>query len=355
MFKPNQIQRLKSVSTAVVISALLITGLINAELAAAKTAEYNGIKPLAMPAQPIQYKTAQDYKQAHIADLTVAEDGLHFLVLGDWGRNGHYRQRQVADQMDYVMAQLDGHFVITTGDNFYPNGVASVNDPYWQTSFENIYSGPYLFEPWYVVLGNHDYRGNPQAQIDYSNISQRWNLPARYYSKEFELEDDSGKTALFVFMDTSPFELKYYQEAKYKAVHNQDAQAQLAWLKKTLNESDAHWKIVAGHHPLYSSGKRYQKTMDVRNALEAVFEQHGVDMYLAGHEHHMEHSLAKGKKVHHFISGAGSSIRKVAQVEFTQFSKATNAFLTGSLTSNQAVMQMVDYKGRVIYKTEIAK
>lgn len=65
-------------------------------------------------------------------------------------------------------------FIISVGDNFYTNGVASVDDPMWKTSFEDIYKGANLFIDWYPVLGNHDYRGNPQAQIDYSKRSRRW-------------------------------------------------------------------------------------------------------------------------------------------------------------------------------------
>ena len=36
--------------------------------------------------------------------------------------------------------------------------------------------------PWYGVLGNHEYRGNTQAMMDYSEISRRWNMPDRYYT-----------------------------------------------------------------------------------------------------------------------------------------------------------------------------
>ena len=62
------------------------------------------------------------YQQHAINGLTVVDHSVDFLVLGDWGRNGHYAQRQVAEMMDVAMWQLSADFVVTTGDNFYSNG-----------------------------------------------------------------------------------------------------------------------------------------------------------------------------------------------------------------------------------------
>ena len=72
------------------------------------------------------------------SSLTESGDDYTFLVVGDWGRNGHFAQRSVAKWMDIASYQFDADMIISTGDNFYDNGIASVNDPYWQTSYENI-------------------------------------------------------------------------------------------------------------------------------------------------------------------------------------------------------------------------
>lgn len=71
--------------------------------------------------------------------------------------------------------------MISTGDNFYESGVDSISDDKWQTTFEAIYDAPALQVPWYAVLGNHDYGGSAQAQIDYSKKSRRWTMPDRYF------------------------------------------------------------------------------------------------------------------------------------------------------------------------------
>src|SRR2546421_2543 len=61
---------------------------------------------------------------------------LNYLLLGDWGRKGEPDQADVARQMGLCGAKIDAKFVISVGDNFYDHGVASVNDPHWQKSFE---------------------------------------------------------------------------------------------------------------------------------------------------------------------------------------------------------------------------
>jgi predicted MPP superfamily phosphohydrolase len=135
-------------------------------------------------AQEYLKEAKSGYKGGFIPELKLVDNSLNFLVLGDWGRNGEYFQKDVALQMSKAAATIDSQFVITVGDNFYPTGVQSTQDPQWKASFEDVYSSYHLQAPWYVVLGNHDYYGNIQAQIDYSKISRRWNLPSNYYVKK---------------------------------------------------------------------------------------------------------------------------------------------------------------------------
>lgn len=44
------------------------------------------------------------------------------------------------------------HFVISTGDNFYEDGVTGPDDSAFNDSFFNIYTAPSLQKQWY--LGN---------------------------------------------------------------------------------------------------------------------------------------------------------------------------------------------------------
>ena len=303
-------------------------------------------------------KPFQDgYAGGDIPGLKPLKNSLNLLVIGDWGRAGEYRQREVAGQMGKAAHTVDVDFIVSTGDNFYPSGVGSVDDPLWKRSFEDIYTAFSLQEEWYPVLGNHDYGGSAQAQLEYSRVSRRWRLPARYHSFERTLED--GNSALFVFLDTNPFEKKYHREEQDSFFHanlvigSADSLAQKKWLLDVLQKSKARWKIVFGHHPLYSAGKRKGLTGDVSASLLPVLLQGGANIYVAGHEHHLEHDVLEGR-LHHFISGAGSEVRPVSNNSLTRYVAAEHGFLSLSINSEAVLCRFVNDSGRIVYESRIA-
>ncbi len=305
-----------------------------------------------------QFKSG--YRGGFIKGFKTTDNALNFIVVGDWGRQGEYSQKEVAQQMGYAAIGIDADFIVSTGDNFYPDGVASTQDPLWQTSFENIYTSFPLQKKWYAVLGNHDYRSNPQAEVDYSKISHRWVMPSRYFSKKMMIDNDSNKQVLLVFIDTSPFVNKYYSDEVYGPnVSTQDSTAQLIWLSNILNNPSPSikWKIVIGHHPVFTGGKRITSvdTKNVKDAIKPIFDKYNVDAYLCGHEHHLEYIKPAGA-THYFISGAGSETRPVTVYPtIGKFAAEQAGFMTFSLTASKLLMQTINREGRIIYSTEIVK
>lgn len=300
-------------------------------------------------------KYASTLEIENLNDLEVLEDATHFFVIGDWGRQGYHHQKDMAQMMNQIAMVVEPEFILSTGDHFYDNGVASVDDPLWQSSFENIYDGNLLQIPWYAVLGNHGYRGNVQAQIDYTNVSRRWTMRDRYWFERVPLEDESGFVN-FLFLDTSPFEDEYYTEEKYKNVWGQDSTKQLNWMDSTLTSlPQTSWNIAVGHHPLYTGGKRKNNVPYVRYHLESYFDKHNVEAYFCGHEHDIQHIKLPNHPTHHLISGAGAEIRKTGKIEGTQFCVAETAILVGSLTATEMLIQVVNYKGDILYTTHIQK
>lgn len=235
----------------------------------------------------------------------AAEPALTFLAVGDWGREGHDNQAEVARQMGVTAEAVGARFVISVGDNFYEDGVTGVTDPQWKTSFEDVYAAASLHVPWHVALGNHDYHGDSQAQIDYSRTSRRWSLPARWYARRETAPD--GATAELFFLDTSPFIRSYYEDGGEKVkVQGQDTAAQLKWFGDAVAASTADWKIVVGHHPIWS-GSKHGGMPELQAQFDPLLQAHGVALYLFGHEHDLQH-IHRGA-THYVCTGAGSRMR----------------------------------------------
>jgi tartrate-resistant acid phosphatase type 5 len=284
---------------------------------------------------------------------------INFIAIGDWGREGKYLQQETADAMGIYAEKNKTGFVITLGDNIYNTGVTGTDDPKWQTCFENVYTAYSLQVPWYASLGNHDYYGNVQAQIDYTNISIRWKMPARYYS--FEKDADTNVSVLFVMIDTNPFPEYYrnmekdgFYDSFIDEVNSQNTELQLKWIDSVLASSNAKWKIVAGHHPVYSGGE-HGNTTDLIEKLEPILEKYSVDMYLAGHDHDIQYLKKDGSTINYFVSGAGSKLRETGSMEYTKFCKSINGFLGVTVSNDNIKTSFVDYSGNDLYDVEIKK
>lgn len=286
------------------------------------------------------------------AQAPLPDGSLRFLVVGDWGRRGAHHQKETAEQMGRTAAATAAHFIVATGDNIYDDGVKDVHDSLWKYSFGDIYTAPSLQIPWYVSLGNHDYRTNPQAQVEYTLFSPRWKLPARYYAVVWQVTAEVS--AGFFVTDTSPFISSYYKETKYAAqVSSQDTKAQLAWLESKLAASKAQWKFVVGHHTIYSSSAKHEDSEDMIRLVRPLLEKYGVQAYLNGHDHDME--VIKEGPVHYITSGAGSSVRgEMNPGPNSLFANGlTSGFLAATLTPDRFDYQFIDREGRVLFKGAI--
>ena len=289
-----------------------------------------------------------------IPNLQTLKGGLNFLVMGDWGRHGEEHQLKVAATMGSATVGISSDFYIITGDNFYPKGVASIHDPSWQSSFEKVYNLHPHYVDWYVVLGNHDYKTNPDAQIAYSEISARWKMPSRYYAISKKIAD--GVDVDFFFIDTSPFQKDYYKEDEYKVnVSKTDTSAQKKWLEAALQKSSAKWKFVIGHHPLYSAGKRKGKTQDMENSFANLFEKYKVDAYFCGHEHQLEFDQPIGYHFLQVISGAGSEATPVTSAPYAKFVAQEFGFAAVSITEKEFLLQFINEEGKILFTSTIQK
>ncbi|HXW05466.1 MAG TPA: metallophosphoesterase [Vicinamibacterales bacterium] len=243
------------------------------------------------------------------------EDSLCFAILGDAGTGGS-AQRRIAGQAAAAHGPFPFEFVLMLGDNLY--GDEDPDD--YARKFEQPYK-PLLDAgvEFYAALGNHD----EPAQRFYKLFNMKGE---RYYT----FKKDSVR---FFALDSN------YMD-----------RAQLQWLEKALREDDADWKIAYFHHPLYSSGERHGSDEVLREQLEPLFVEHGVDVVFTGHEHFYER-IKPQKGIAYFISGNAAKLRRGNIGQSTITAKGYDqgyTFMLIEIAGDELHFQAVTDKGQVV-------
>ena len=276
-----------------------------------------------------------------VATKRAATEPLRVVVIGDFGYAGkNSGQKEVSDRVRTVHRERPFHLGLTVGDNFYEHGVASLTDPHWKLSWHDHYDA--LGFPFYATLGNHDYGGNVQAQIDYTlapqNAARSWAMPANYYAftagpvRFFALDTDEG---------TFGYLRRFFRRTPWSAEQRDWLRAQLA------RPSEAAWTIVYGHHPVFSASHHGDTTRlkDPQRGLLPLLEQYNVDVYIAGHEHDMQYIPRNG--VQYFIAGGGGKdTRRVPRVEPPACAVQAHGFLALEATRERLVLRLIGADGR---------
>lgn len=218
---------------------------------------------------------------------------VQILITADTG-SGTKDQYLVADSMLELFKKYKNiKDILLLGDNIYETGVTSVNDKQFQTKFEDPYQK--INKNFYLCLGNHDY-GNSyfrndkyKYQIEYSQLSKKWNLPKRYYNLV-------RHPCEFFFLDTN-FDMM--SESVIMQQYND--------IKKMIQNSKQRWKIICGHHTWRCIGghgnadKRHEKFMnDLCNEVD-------FHLYMCGHDHckNIIKTMKNNKKIYNLVIGTG--------------------------------------------------
>lgn len=275
-----------------------------------------------------------------IPNKTPGVSYVYFIAIGDQGKGGS-NQRHVARLMNEKAAQDSLDFVITLGDNIYNNGVSSVDDPQWKRKFETIYDLPHLKVPFYPSLGNHDHRnGNARYQVEYSRKSDKWKMPHYYYT--FSKKIDMQSSIQFFALDTYIIE----KDGEYAA-------EQLEWLERELQASTATWKIVYGHHPVFSYGK-HGHGRQMTDLVRPLLERYDVDAYICGHDHDRQ-LLGPVNGVYYIVSGTGAKSRNTRYGELTVFAETNLGFAWFRISAGEFHLQFINGDGKIEYAQTLTK
>ncbi|OAE31604.1 hypothetical protein AXG93_2294s1200 [Marchantia polymorpha subsp. ruderalis] len=275
---------------------------------------------------------------------------LHFLVVGDWGRNGFYNQSVVASQMGQVGTMLGISFVISTGDNFYNTGLAGVDDIQFTTSFTNIYTSPSLQTRWLIIYGT-PYVRKLRNRVILDSVKS--------VTEGCKMHVD------FFFIDTTPFVDDYWAASQthtfdWRGLASREEQLrnQLQSLNDKLETSTANWKVVVGHHTIRSMGYHGDTPELVKNLLP-ILKKHRVDLYVNGHDHTLQHIKDQDSGVHFVTSGGGSKawdgVRSSENTEGVLFAYDGQGFAAISMGPHELLLSFHDGLGNTIYTAHLHK
>ena len=127
------------------------------------------------------------------------------------------------------------------------------------------------------VAGNHEY-----AQLGLGD-RQTDRLLSILWRPQFALPEEAGVAD---DLKEAVYQIRYSPDVHLFVLSTQhaDIASQARWLDAALRASDARWRIVSMHHPIFSSGGE-RDSPDRRAVLLPVLERHKVDLVLQGHDH----------------------------------------------------------------------
>ncbi|MBC6433088.1 metallophosphoesterase [Nostoc sp. HG1] len=269
----------------------------------------------------------QNHQTADITDSTTAIAAnppkkdllLRFVSVADTG-TGAKGQYAVAGAMNAYHKQNPYDLVVLAGDNIYNNGEIEKISAVFERPYQPLLKLGVKFQ---ACLGNHDIRTeNGDPQVKYAGF----NMKGRYYTfKRNQVQ--------FFALDTNS---------------NADWKNQLIWLQKELSISNAPWKVVFGHHPIYSSGQ-YGSNPDFIKTFTPLFQKYGVQLYINGHEHNYERTRAIDGTTY-LICGAGAGNRPVGRSEWTGYSTSDLSFASYEVYKDRIEISAIATNNRVFDK-----
>ena len=241
---------------------------------------------------------------------------VSFAVIGDYGTTGQGTQDVAA-----LVNSWDPDFVITLGDNNYPDGA-------YETLEGNVmqHYGRFIAEGrFFPALGNHDMtteNGRP--------FLEAFELPGneRYYD--------------FVWGNVHLFALNSdWREPD--GITSGSRQA--AWLEEQLAASSTRWQIVYLHTPPYVSMED-----KIVPAARWPFASWGADLVLSGHAHLYERLLIDG--IPYVVNGLGGGgiypfDEQAHPASQMRFNDNYGALLV-EVTAEQLALQFVTREGSVV-------
>jgi hypothetical protein len=292
------------------------------------------------PGAPYRYTLESGARTLAAGELrtpTDDQEAFEFLVFGDSGK---------ASRAQFLLAtrMANDHpgFVLHTGDLVYPDGQRHL----YKTRFFEPYRELLADAAFWPCLGNHDVAAEDggQAYVDVFELPENGPPgapPERNYWFDYG-------TARVVVLDSNA------EEAALR-----DAVA--PWLREALSDPKPRWRFVALHHPPYTVGQ-HAPDQRVQRALTPVFDDAGVDIVFAGHDHTYQRTqpvhggalAPDGRGVVYVVSGAGGAqLYSLAPQEtwpdyLVTANNTIHSYTRVAVDGRRLTLEQVDVDGRVL-------
>ncbi|GFE82844.1 hypothetical protein GCM10011487_48440 [Steroidobacter agaridevorans] len=320
-----------------------------------------------------------DYLEAEDYEIVVTEENFKAKERRDWiedkrpidelayspmyrlPRNGSMITASglepVANAMQaYCAGAADCDFGVMLGDNIYPDGATANVDGRDTQRFRDLFVTPFAglgrrhddFRI-YSVLGNHDWRTSREgamAQVQFLEQTRPFYMNGLFYRVQppaahgdvevFAIDTEvllAGTTVYKATLADDASEVRSQKREKLSkwAVPQTDAERNMvAWLEDSLRNSKARWKIVIGHHPLWSgAGSKFEQAHALRRLILPTLCRYA-DFYLAGHEHTMEVHTDDCSQTD---TGASDPLPQVVSGSAAKMRPTNSAFIRNQLAS----------------------
>ncbi|HEX6421173.1 MAG TPA: metallophosphoesterase [Acidimicrobiales bacterium] len=256
---------------------------------------------------------------------TTTADRVSFVALGDNGSGGR-QAMAVADRMAQAYRKRPFGLVAMLGDICYYGNFEDRYDDVFRRPMTPLIDAGVGFE---LAIGNHDQalRHTDQGLAEIEAELRLLGTPGRYYTS-------SHGPADFFYLDSS-----------VPGLFGHESSAQLEWLDDALASSTNQWKIVALHHPPYSSGE-HGSTPGFEEVLQPVLSRRAVDLVLAGHDHHYERTYPL-EGITYVVSGGGCKTTRAGHSDFTAVAESTLQFLHVDIDGDRLTGRSVRPDGSV--------
>jgi len=286
----------------------------------------------------------------------TGKDTSHLIMVGDWGYDNPTAQISVSRAMGAYVQQhaFKTEALLMLGDNWYGPLPGGVDCSRWQTNFEDAYPQSIFDCPAYAIPGNHDYQVMPEsklaAELAYAKKpGTRWTMPSLWYRIELPAKNpvltlialDSNVNVPGHPVKLPDFTLTVEQQAE-----------QLAWLEAELNKPlRTPFLAVMGHHPIYSDGPHGDHRVLIQD-WEPLLRRHNVHLYLAGHDHDLQHLEFTGHPTSFFLSGGGGADLynlKVQPSDRGPFAQKVFGFSHLEMTSDALTLRHLNEQGQTVH------